>query len=103
MQSLFSFITDKANAVANYEPQGVETIGDKLWFSYQNNAGSSVSAYYDSKSRAFKSVIRGKQYGNAGYAVRNLVALPVIEGVLGDVWFTYTAPVGNYVLDYLYR
>ena len=36
MQSLFSFITDKANAVANYEPQGVERIGDKLWFTYQN-------------------------------------------------------------------
>ena len=84
MQSLFSFITDKAVAVANYEPQGVETIGDKLWFSYQNNAGSSVSAYYDFDSRSFKSVVRGKQYGKSGYAVRNLVARPVIEGVLGE-------------------
>ena len=74
-----------AQAVAQYAPQGVETIGGKIWFTYVNKAGSAVSAYYDSKSRAFKSVVRGKQYGKAGYAVRNLVALPVIEGVLGDV------------------
>jgi hypothetical protein len=83
MQSLFSFITDKANAVAKYEPQGVERIGNKIWFTYVNKAGSSVSAYYDAKSRAFKSVVRGKQYGESGYAVRNLVARPVIEGALG--------------------
>ena len=84
MQSLFSFITDKACAVADYQPQGVERIGDKLWFTYQNKAGSAVSAYYDFKSRSFKSVVRGKQYGKSGYAVRNLVASPVIESVLGS-------------------
>jgi hypothetical protein len=84
MQSLFSFITDKANAVATYEAQGVERIGDKLWFSYQNKAGSNVSAYYDFESRSFKSVVRGKQYGKSGYAVRNLVARPVIESALGE-------------------
>jgi len=84
MQSLFSFITDKALAVANYEPQGVQKIGQKIWFTYVNKAGSSVSAYYDVKSRSFKSVVRGKQYGESGYAVRNLVARPVIEGVLGE-------------------
>ena len=83
-QSLFSFITDKASAVANYAPQGVETIGNKIWLTYVNKAGSAVSAYYDAKSRSFKSVVRGKQYGKSGYAVRNLVALPVIEGVLGE-------------------
>ena len=82
-QSLFSFITDKANAVANYEPQGVETIGNKIWFTYVNKAGSAVSAYYDAKSRVFKSVVRGKQYGKSGYAVRNLVASTGIEGMLG--------------------
>tara|TARA_R110000824_G_scaffold266711_1_gene455715 strand:- start:61 stop:315 length:255 start_codon:yes stop_codon:yes gene_type:complete len=84
MQALFSFITDKANAVAKYEPQGVERVGNKIWFTYVNKAGSAVSAYYDSNSRSFKSVIRGKQYGKSGYAVRNLVASQVIEGVLGE-------------------
>ena len=82
-QSLFSFM-GKAHAVSNYAPQGVETIGDKIWFTYVNKAGSAVSAYYDSTSRTFKSVVRGKQYGKSGYAVRNLVALPVVEGILGE-------------------
>jgi len=85
MQQTFSFI-EKANAVAGvakYEPQGLERIGKKLWFSYVNKAGSAVPAYYDFGSRSFKSVVRGKQYGKSGYAVRNLVALPVIEGALG--------------------
>ena len=84
MQALFSFITDKANAVATYAAQGVERSGDNLWFSYQNKAGSNVSAYYDFGTRAFKSVVRGKQYGKSGYAVRNLVARPVIESALGE-------------------
>ena len=84
MQALFSFITDKANAVAKYEPQGVERVGNKIWFTYVNKAGSAVSAYYDFSSRSFKSVVRGSQYGKSGYAVRNLVARPVIEGVLGE-------------------
>ena len=84
MQSLFSFITDKANAVANYEPYGVNRIGKKLWFTYDNKAGSSISAYYDFSSRAFKSVVRGSQYGKTGYAVRNLVAQPVVESALGE-------------------
>ena len=82
-QALFSFI-DKAHAVATYAPKGIETIGQKIWFTYVNKAGSSVSAYYDFTSRSFKSVVRGKQYGKSGYAVRNLVARPVIEGVLGE-------------------
>ncbi len=81
-QALFSFM-DKANAVAKYEPQGVERVGQKIWFTYVNQAGSAVSAYYDLVSRTFKSVVRGKQYGKSGYAVRNLVARPVIEGALG--------------------
>ena len=100
MQSLFSFITDKANAVSTYEAQGVERIGDKLWFSYQNKAGSNVSAYYDFKSRSFKSVVRGKQYGKSGYAVRNLVARPVIESALGE-WVTYPFALGFNVRNYL--
>ena len=74
----------KAHAVSNYAPQGVETIGDKIWFTYVNKAGSAVSAYYDFPSRTFKSVVRGKQYGKSGYAVRHLVARPVVEGILGD-------------------
>ena len=82
MQTEFSFI-EKANAVTKYEPRGVERIGNKLWFSYVNKAGSAVSAYYDFKSRAFKSIVKGKQYGKSGYAVRNLVANQVIEGALG--------------------
>ena len=83
-QSLFTFM-DKVKAldiITKYEPQGVELIGDKTWFSYVNKAGSAVSAYYDAKSRSFKSVVRGSQYGKSGYAVRNLVARPVIEGIL---------------------
>jgi len=83
MQSLFSFITDKANAVAKYEPQGLERIGNKIWFTYINDKDSAVSAYYDLSSRSFKSVVRGKQYGKSGYAVRNLVSRQVIEGALG--------------------
>ncbi len=85
MQQEFSFI-EKAHAVtevAKYEPQGLERIGKKLWFTYVNKAGSAVPAYYDFPTRSFKSVIRGKQYGKSGYAVRNLVARPVIEGALG--------------------
>ena len=78
MQSLFSFM-NKAHAVANYAPTGVETIGNKIWFTYTNKSGSSVSAYYDIGERKFKSVVRGKQYGRTGYAVRNLVAREVIE------------------------
>ena len=74
----------KAHAVNSYAPQGVETIGDKIWCTYVNKAGSAVSAYYDSKSRTFKSVVRGKQYRKSVYAVRNLVALPVVEGILGE-------------------
>ena len=84
MQALFSFITDKANAVAKYEPQGVERVGNKIWFTYVNKAGSAISAYYDFASRSFKSVVRGKQYGKSGYAVRNLVARSVIESALGE-------------------
>ena len=84
MQSLFKFITDKANAVATYEAQGVERIGDKLWFTYTNKAGAAVSAYYDFGSRSFKSVVRGSQYGKSGYAVRSVIAKPVIEGVFND-------------------
>jgi hypothetical protein len=80
---MFSFITDQANAVEAYETQEVQTIGDKIWFTYVNKAGSSVSAYYDFPSRTFRSIVRGKQYGKAGYATRNLVARPVIENILG--------------------
>jgi hypothetical protein len=86
MQQEFSFI-DKANAVdavAKYEPQGVESVGNKIWFTYVNKAGSAVPAYYDCPSRSFKSVVRGSQYGKKRLAVRNLVARPVIEGVFGE-------------------
>ena len=83
MQQTFSFI-EKANAVAKYEPQGVERVDNKIWFTYVNKAGSAVPAYYDCPSRSFKSVIHGKQYGKEGVAVRNLVARPVIEGVFGE-------------------
>ena len=82
MQQEFSFIK-KAHAVANYQPQEAERIGDKLWFTYVNREGSPVPAYYDFVSRSFKSVVRGAQYGKRGYAVRNLIASPVIEKILG--------------------
>jgi hypothetical protein len=83
MQTEFSFI-QKAEAVAKYAPQGVKKEGNKLWFTYVNKAGSIIPAYYDYATRAFKSVVHGKQYGKGGVAVRNLVARPVIEGALGE-------------------
>ena len=86
MQQEFSFI-DKANAldaVKKYEPQGVERVNNKIWFTYVNKAGSAVPAYYDFKTRSFKSVVRGSQYGKKRLAVRNLVARPVIEGALSE-------------------
>jgi hypothetical protein len=82
MQQTFSFV-EKANAVAKYEPQGVERINNKIWFTYINKAGSEIKAYYDLASRSFKSIVRGGQYGKKKLAVRNLVARPVIEGALG--------------------
>jgi len=81
MQSMFSFITDKAQAVSAYEPQNVNKQGDKLWFNYTNAKGVIVSAFYEYSTRSFKSVVKGGQYGE-GVAIRNLVAKPVIEGVL---------------------
>lgn len=73
--------TKKAKSVANYEPRNVNRQGDKLWFNYVNQAGVVVSAFYEYSTRSFKSVVKGSQYGD-GVAIRNLVANPVIEGVL---------------------
>mgnify|MGYP003386621831 FL=1 len=80
MQLEMSF-TKKAKSVANYEPRNVNRQGDKLWFNYVNQAGVVVSAFYEYSTRSFKSVVKGSQYGE-GVAIRNLVANPVIEGVL---------------------
>ena len=79
---MFSFITEEANAVAKYEPQNVNKQGDKIWFSYWNNAGKPISAFYDKVERKFKQVVIGKQYGEDGVAIRNLIAQPVIEKIL---------------------
>ena len=102
MQTEFSFV-DKANAVAKYEPQNVNKEGDKLWFSYINKAGVVVNAFYEYSSRKFKSVVKGSQYGE-GVAIRNLVAKPVIEGVLGEwgMGLTHSRPVGGNVLDSIF-
>tara|TARA_B100001094_G_C18011247_1_gene710214 strand:- start:261 stop:515 length:255 start_codon:yes stop_codon:yes gene_type:complete len=83
MQSEFSFI-EKATAVANYKPQAINRKGDKLWFSYINKMGRAINAYYDFQSRSFKSVVKGSQYGKDEVAIRNLVARPVVEGILGN-------------------
>ena len=86
MQTEFSFV-EKAESVAEvtkYQPQGVERIGKKLWFTYVNAKGSAIPAFYDIATRSFKSVVKGKQYGESGYAIRNLVAQPVVEGVLSE-------------------
>ena len=80
MQSEFSFV-EKAHAVTKYEPQNVNKQGDKLWFTYINQTGVAVNAFYEYSTRKFKSVVKGSQYGE-GVAIRNLVAKPVIEGVL---------------------
>tara|TARA_Y100000310_G_C20326707_1_gene643331 strand:- start:391 stop:642 length:252 start_codon:yes stop_codon:yes gene_type:complete len=82
MQQEFSFV-EKATAVANYQPQNIKTDDGKIWFCYTNKTGAIIPAFYEFASRKFKSVIHGKQYGKDGVAVRNLVARPVIEGVLG--------------------
>ena len=75
-------IVKTANAVVDYSPQGVERVGDKIWFTYVNRDRSAIPAYYDIIARKFKSVVRGKQYGKKRVAVRNLVARQVVESVL---------------------
>jgi len=80
MQTEFSF-TNQANAVEAYKPLAVNRDGDKLWFSYKNAIGAIINAYYDYKTRSFKSVVQGDQYGD-GVAIRNLVARPVVESIL---------------------
>jgi len=81
MQKEFSFIK-QSKAVAKYKPLKVERVGKKLWFSYVNQVGSIIPAYYDLVSRSFKSVVSGDQYGESKKAVRNLVARPVVESML---------------------
>ena len=78
-----SFV-EKATAVAKYEPQAIKQEGKKIWFSYVNAKGSVIPAFYDFATRSFKSVVHGKQYGEDGFAIRNLVAKPVVEGILGE-------------------
>lgn len=82
MQLEMSFV-EKATAVAKYEPQAIKQEGKKIWFTYVNAQGAIVPAFYDAVTRSFKSVIHGKQYGKDGVAIRNLVARPVVEGILG--------------------
>ncbi len=82
MQTEFSF-AEKATAVAKYEPQAIKQEGKKIWFTYVNAKGAIVPAFYDFVTRSFKSVVHGKQYGKDGVAIRNLVARPVVEGILG--------------------
>ena len=82
MQQEFSF-AEKATSVKAYEPKNVSHEGDKIWFGYMNNAGRPVSAFYDKLERKFKQVVMGKQYGEDGVAIRNLIATPVIEKILG--------------------
>ena len=83
MQLEMSF-AEKATAVAKYEPKAIKTEGEKIWFTYVNATGSVVPAFYDFATRSFKSVVYGKQYGEDGFAIRNLVAKPVVEGILGE-------------------
>ena len=75
-------LVKKVKAVVDYSPQGVERVGDKIWFTYVNRDRSAIPAYYDIIARKFKSVVRGKQYGKKRVAVRNLVARQVVESVL---------------------
>ena len=97
-----SFV-EQATAVAKYEPQAIKTEGKKIWFTYVNAKGSVVPAFYDFVTRSFKSVVYGKQYGKDGVAVRNLVAKPVVEGILGEwvVGLTHPFALGSNVLHYL--
>jgi len=82
MQEEFSFV-EKATAVAKYEPKAIKQEGKKIWFTYVNAKGAVVPAFYDFVTRSFKSVVKGSQYGD-GVAIRNLVAKPVVEGILGN-------------------
>ena len=80
-QSEFSFV-EKSQAVEAYKPKNVSHDGNKIWFSYWNNAGKPISAFYDKVERKFKQVVIGEQYGEDGVAIRNLIAQPVIEKIL---------------------
>ncbi len=97
-----SFV-EKATAVAKYEPQAIKQEGKKIWFSYVNAKGSVIPAFYDFATRSFKSVVHGKQYGEDGFAIRNLVAKPVVEGILGEwvMGLAHPLAVGNDVLGRL--
>ena len=81
MQTEFSF-SQQVKALEAYKPLAVNRRGNKLWFSYKHAVGTLVNAYYDYATRSFKSVVKGSQYGD-GVAIRNLVARPVVESVLG--------------------
>ena len=72
----------KAEAVAKYTPEQVKQEDGKIWFVYVNKEDSAIPAFYDIAERKFKSVVEGVQYG--GFAVRNLVAQPVVESALGE-------------------
>ena len=94
---------EKATAVAKYEPKAIKQDGKKIWFTYVNATGAVVPAFYDFATRSFKSVVHGKQYGEDGVAIRNLVAKPVVEGILGGwvIGLAYSLALGNNVLLHL--
>ena len=102
MQLEMSF-GEKATAVAKYEPKAIKQDGKKIWFTYVNATGAVVPAFYDFATRSFKSVVHGKQYGEDGVAIRNLVAKPVVEGILGgwSMGLSNLNAVGSNVLLHL--
>jgi len=102
MQLEMSF-AEKATAVAKYEPKAIKQDGKKIWFTYVNATGAVVPAFYDFATRSFKSVVHGKQYGEDGVAIRNLVAKPVVEGILGGwvIGLAHPFTLGNSGLCYV--
>ena len=73
-------LVKKAVAVTKYTPEQVTQEDGKIWFVYVTKEDSAIPAFYDIAERKFKSVVEGVQYG--GFAVRNLVAQPVVANIL---------------------
>ena len=70
----------KLSKVKTYTPHNVTNQDGKIWFTYVNQNRIPVSAYYDTSSGSFVSVVKGSQYN--GVALRKGIAKRVISKLL---------------------
>jgi|TARA_B100000424_G_C22921494_1_gene490275 hypothetical protein len=70
----------KLSKVKTYTPHNVTNQDGKIWFTYVNKNRIPVSAYYDTSSGSFVSVVKGSQYN--GVALRKGIAKRVISKLL---------------------